>query len=102
MLDMTGDWGSGDGFVSNIMQRHLGRSTMLGKDAQQQDHQLVESATYEKRERVLWGELGPLPMTDLRPDNFGSDQDEELILIVIVIKNIPFAVKKELLQDILK
>jgi hypothetical protein len=37
----------------------------------------------------------------LRPENFMSDPDEELIPTAIVIKNIPFAVKKEQLVDLM-
>ncbi|KAL8776822.1 MAG: hypothetical protein Q9213_008117 [Squamulea squamosa] len=49
-----------------------------------------------------YGPLGPSPlgMSQIRPDQFG-DQDEELIPTAIVIKNIPFAVKKEQLVDIM-
>ncbi|KAL8924526.1 MAG: hypothetical protein Q9208_004001 [Pyrenodesmia sp. 3 TL-2023] len=49
-----------------------------------------------------YGTLGPSPlgMSQLRPDQFG-DQDEELIPTAIVIKNIPFAVKKEQLVDLM-
>ncbi|KAI4188949.1 MAG: hypothetical protein L6R41_001793 [Letrouitia leprolyta] len=49
-----------------------------------------------------YGGLGPSPlgMSQIRPDQFG-DQDEELIPTAIVIKNIPFAVKKEQLVDLM-
>lgn len=49
-----------------------------------------------------YGGLGPSPlgMSQLRPDHFG-EQDEELIPTAIVIKNIPFAVKKEQLVDLM-
>ncbi|KAL8730111.1 MAG: hypothetical protein Q9166_004310 [cf. Caloplaca sp. 2 TL-2023] len=49
-----------------------------------------------------YGPLGPSPlgMSQLRLDQFG-DQDEELIPTAIVIKNIPFAVKKEQLVDLM-
>ncbi len=49
-----------------------------------------------------YGGVGPSPlgMSQLRPDQFG-DQDEELIPTAIVIKNIPFAVKKEQLVDLM-
>lgn len=39
--------------------------------------------------------------SQLRSDNFLSDPDEELIPTAIVIKNIPFAVKKEQLVDLM-
>ncbi|KAL8834858.1 MAG: hypothetical protein Q9170_003558 [Blastenia crenularia] len=47
------------------------------------------------------GGLGPSPlgMSQLRPDQF--DEQEELIPTAIVIKNIPFAVKKEQLVDLM-
>ncbi|KAL8706607.1 MAG: hypothetical protein Q9201_000354 [Fulgogasparrea decipioides] len=50
----------------------------------------------------MYGGLGPSPlgMSQIRPDQFG-DQDEELIPTAIVIKNIPFAVKKEQLVDLM-
>ncbi|KAI4146370.1 MAG: hypothetical protein L6R39_003476 [Caloplaca ligustica] len=50
-----------------------------------------------------YGGLGPSPlgMSQLRPDQFGEQQDEELIPTAIVIKNIPFAVKKEQLVDLM-
>ncbi|KAL8846712.1 MAG: hypothetical protein Q9221_008216 [Calogaya cf. arnoldii] len=42
-----------------------------------------------------YGQLGPSPLgMSHRPDQFG-EQDEDLIPTAIVIKNIPFAVKKE-------
>lgn len=49
-----------------------------------------------------YGGLGPSPlgMSQIRPDQFG-DQDEELIPTAIVIKNIPFAVKKEQLVELM-
>ncbi|KAL8720647.1 MAG: hypothetical protein Q9225_002517 [Loekoesia sp. 1 TL-2023] len=49
-----------------------------------------------------YGGLGPSPlgMSQIRPDQFG-EQDEELIPTAIVIKNIPFAVKKEQLVDLM-
>ncbi|KAL8690424.1 MAG: hypothetical protein Q9218_004124 [Villophora microphyllina] len=50
----------------------------------------------------MYGGLGPSPlgMSQIRPDQFG-DQDEELIPTAIVIKNIPFAVKKEQLVELM-
>lgn len=50
----------------------------------------------------MYGGLGPSPlgMSQIRPDQFG-EQDEELIPTAIVIKNIPFAVKKEQLVDLM-
>lgn len=50
-----------------------------------------------------FGGIGPSPLGAqvIRPDNFGSDPDEELIPTAIVIKNIPFAVKKEQLVDLM-
>ena len=50
-----------------------------------------------------FGGLGPSPLggLQLRPDNFAPEQDDELIPTAIVIKNIPFAVKKEQLVDIM-
>lgn len=42
--------------------------------------------------------LGPSPM---RTETVGSDPDEELIPTAIVIKNIPFAVKKEQLVQLM-
>ncbi|KAL9601642.1 MAG: hypothetical protein Q9219_002362 [cf. Caloplaca sp. 3 TL-2023] len=49
-----------------------------------------------------YGGLGPSPlgMSQLRPDQYG-EQDDELIPTAIVIKNIPFAVKKEQLVDLM-
>ncbi|KAL8971983.1 MAG: hypothetical protein Q9197_002999 [Variospora fuerteventurae] len=49
-----------------------------------------------------YGGLGPSPlgMSQLRPDQF-AEHDEELIPTAIVIKNIPFAVKKEQLVDLM-
>lgn len=50
----------------------------------------------------MYGGLGPSPlgMSQFRPDQFG-EQEEELIPTAIVIKNIPFAVKKEELVTIM-
>ena len=47
--------------------------------------------------------IGPSPLggAQLRPDTFISDPDEELIPTAIVIKNIPFAVKKEQLVELM-
>ena len=47
--------------------------------------------------------IGPSPLggQQLRPDNFNADADEELIPTAIVIKNIPFAVKKEQLVELM-
>ncbi|KAL8810536.1 MAG: hypothetical protein Q9223_002396 [Gallowayella weberi] len=49
-----------------------------------------------------YGQIGPSPlsMPSLRPDHFG-EQDDELIPTAIVIKNIPFAVKKEQLVELM-
>ena len=49
-----------------------------------------------------YGPLGPSPlgMSQIRPDQYG-DQDDELIPTAIVIKNIPFAVKKEQLVELM-
>ena len=49
-----------------------------------------------------YGGVGPSPlgMSQIRPDQFG-EQDEELIPTAIVIKNIPFAVKKEQLVELM-
>ncbi|KAL8759708.1 MAG: hypothetical protein Q9199_000580 [Rusavskia elegans] len=49
-----------------------------------------------------YGPLGPSPlgMSQIRPDQFG-DQDDDLIPTAIVIKNIPFAVKKEQLVELM-
>ncbi|KAL8744152.1 MAG: hypothetical protein Q9190_003569 [Brigantiaea leucoxantha] len=50
-----------------------------------------------------YGGVGPSPlgMSQLRPEQYGVDPDEELIPTAIVIKNIPFAVKKESLVDLM-
>ena len=40
-------------------------------------------------------------MSQVRPDQYGGDPDEELIPTAIVIKNIPFAVKKEQLVELM-
>lgn len=50
-----------------------------------------------------FGGIGPSPLggQPVRPDNFPSDPDEELIPTAIVIKNIPFAVKKEQLVELM-
>ncbi|KAF2086920.1 hypothetical protein K490DRAFT_74119 [Saccharata proteae CBS 121410] len=45
--------------------------------------------------------LGLGPGSGMRPDTYGSDADEELIPTAIVIKNIPFAVKKEQLVQLM-
>ncbi|CAL8579623.1 Peptidyl-prolyl cis-trans isomerase pin4 [Xanthoria parietina] len=49
-----------------------------------------------------YGPLGPSPlgMSQIRSDQFG-DQDDDLIPTAIVIKNIPFAVKKEQLVELM-
>lgn len=44
---------------------------------------------------------GPLGMQSMRSDTLGSDTDEDLIPTAIVIKNIPFAVKKEQLVQVM-
>ena len=43
----------------------------------------------------------PLGMSHLRSEQYATDPDEELIPTAIVIKNIPFAVKKEQLVDLM-
>ena len=49
-----------------------------------------------------YGGIGPSPLgPQIRPDNYMNDPDEELIPTAIVIKNIPFAVKKESLVEIM-
>lgn len=50
-----------------------------------------------------FGGIGPSPLggQPVRPDNFPTDPDEELIPTAIVIKNIPFAVKKEQLVELM-
>lgn len=50
-----------------------------------------------------FGGIGPSPLggQPVRPDTFASDLDEELIPTAIVIKNIPFAVKKEQLVEVM-
>lgn len=50
-----------------------------------------------------FGGIGPSPLggQPVRPDNFPNDPDEELIPTAIVIKNIPFAVKKEQLVELM-
>ena len=50
-----------------------------------------------------FGGIGPSPLggSQLRSETFLSDPDEELIPTAIVIKNIPFAVKKEQLVDLM-
>ncbi|KAL9045382.1 MAG: hypothetical protein Q9214_001558 [Letrouitia sp. 1 TL-2023] len=50
-----------------------------------------------------YGAVGPSPlgMSQLRPEQYGGDPDEELIPTAIVIKNIPFAVKKEQLTELM-
>ena len=47
--------------------------------------------------------LGPSPLgaSQLRAESYHNDPDEELIPTAIVIKNIPFAVKKEQLVDLM-
>src|SRR5687767_2034850 len=48
--------------------------------------------------------LGPGPLqqgTQMRSDNLASEADDELIPTAIVIKNIPFAVKKEQLVQLM-
>ena len=51
----------------------------------------------------MFGGLGPptLGGPQLRTETYGSDQDDELIPTAIVIKNIPFAVKKEQLVELM-
>lgn len=50
-----------------------------------------------------FGGIGPSPLGghQLRHENFPAEPDEELIPTAIVIKNIPFAVKKEQLVDLM-
>ena len=43
----------------------------------------------------------PLGMSHLRSEQYATDPDDELIPTAIVIKNIPFAVKKEQLVDLM-
>ncbi|KAI4121857.1 MAG: hypothetical protein LQ338_006126 [Usnochroma carphineum] len=81
--------------VSDYLSRlqYKTRLTPVGKTWLDQQ-QMHNGGTY--------GGLGPSPlgMSQLRPDQFG-EQDEELIPTAIVIKNIPFAVKKEQLVDLM-
>ena len=50
-----------------------------------------------------YGSVGPSPlgMSQPRPEPYLTDPDEELIPTAIVIKNIPFAVKKEQLVELM-
>lgn len=50
-----------------------------------------------------YGGIGPSPLglSHLRTEQYPSDPDEELIPTAIVIKNIPFAVKKEQLVELM-
>lgn len=50
-----------------------------------------------------YGGIGPSPlgMSHLRSEQYSTDPDEELIPTAIVIKNIPFAVKKEQLVELM-
>ena len=50
-----------------------------------------------------FGGMGPpaLGGSHLRAENYGSEIDEELIPTAIVIKNIPFAIKKEQLIELM-
>ena len=50
-----------------------------------------------------FGGIGPSPLglSHLRTEQYASDPDEELIPTAIVIKNIPFAVKKEQLVELM-
>lgn len=50
-----------------------------------------------------YGGVGPSPLgiSHLRSEQYPSDPDEELIPTAIVIKNIPFAVKKEQLVELM-
>lgn len=50
-----------------------------------------------------FGGIGPSPLggQPVRPENFTADSEDELIPTAIVIKNIPFAVKKEQLVDLM-
>ncbi len=50
-----------------------------------------------------FGGIGPSPLggQQIRAESFAADPDEELIPTAIVIKNIPFAVKKEQLVDLM-
>jgi len=50
-----------------------------------------------------YGGIGPSPLgiSHLRSEKYATDPDEELIPTAIVIKNIPFAVKKEQLVDLM-
>lgn len=50
-----------------------------------------------------YGGIGPSPLglSHLRSEQYPSDPDDELIPTAIVIKNIPFAVKKEQLVDLM-
>ena len=51
----------------------------------------------------VFGGLGPSPLggPQLRSESYIADPDEELIPTAIVIKNIPFAVKKEQLVELM-
>ena len=51
----------------------------------------------------VFGGLGPSPLggSQLRSETYNADPDEELIPTAIVIKNIPFAVKKEQLVELM-
>lgn len=50
-----------------------------------------------------FGGIGPSPLggQPIRPENYTADPEEELIPTAIVIKNIPFAVKKEQLVELM-
>lgn len=80
-------------FVASAMpnQSDANRSLQTWLD----QHQLSATSPF--------GGIGPSPLggQQLRADNFNSDPDEELIPTAIVIKNIPFAVKKEQLVDLM-
>ena len=77
---------------------------------------LVPTATTQAHQTQTWldqpppsmggmnsfGAMGPPPVHHpLRNDSFSHDTDEELIPTAIVIKNIPFAVKKEQLVELM-
>ena len=85
-----------------------GLPTVSHRHAKRHDQTLISQQTWLDQQQppmgamTVYGGIGPSPLgPQIRQDNFMNDPDEELIPTAIVIKNIPFAVKKEQLVDLM-
>lgn len=84
------------GRMKSVSRGRTGLPATWLDQQQQQQQQLIPTGN-------PFGGIGPSPLggQPVRPDSFSNDPDEELIPTAIVIKNIPFAVKKEQLVELM-